>query len=212
GSGDCVRYCDVAEGEFGSCAVRMLVPALEEETNEPCVEICLDDLDGNPHCGLSIEVASQDWSGACPATKGQDITVTQTCWGVTANECVWEDFDEETTVVDLDASDFESDKRKVAVLSQWLTLIDTIGPIFDFCYPTGTDNDGLVEGCFPDEYCGDLVWDHESIVEGIRVGGQTYSAYSWERCNATVYTTGSHDCAADVYVPSVTLKDECSGV
>ncbi|WP_236981184.1 hypothetical protein, partial [Membranihabitans maritimus] len=25
-------------------------------------------------------------------------------------------------------------------------------------------------------------------------------------------TTGSHDCAADVYVPSVTLKDECSGV
>uniref|UniRef100_UPI001F17EAEC Ig-like domain-containing protein n=1 Tax=Membranihabitans maritimus TaxID=2904244 RepID=UPI001F17EAEC len=221
GSGDCVRYCDVAEGELEDCLVQMIVPALEEgaEENDGCMLVCLSELTEDPHCGISIEMKTEDWTGSCPTTKGREITVTQTCWGETENDCEAEDFgefDSENYIVDLEASDFESDKKKVAVLSQWLTLIDTIGPIFDFCYPEQSIANALnelggYEAC-DDQYCGPYEWDHEEIVESIRNGEQYESARSWEYCNPTVYTTGSHDCAADVYVPSVTLKDECSGV
>ncbi|WP_236981144.1 hypothetical protein, partial [Membranihabitans maritimus] len=107
-------------------------------------------------------------------------------------------------------SDFESDKKKVAVLSQWLTLIDTIGPIFDFCYPIGFSEDDV--DCRDKRCLLTTEWDHERILNSIQNGTQNLQAKRWEFCNATVYTTGSHDCAADIYVPSVTLKDECSGV
>ncbi|WP_236972870.1 T9SS type A sorting domain-containing protein, partial [Membranihabitans marinus] len=50
------------------------------------------------------------------------------------------------------------------------------------------------------------------IEEAIRAGEQYESAKDWEQCHPTVYTTESHDCATDIYVPSVTLKDNCSGL
>src|SRR5690606_6608814 len=90
GTGDCVWYSD-GHGEGGGdvCGVRVLVPALEEGT-EVCVEICLADLDGNPHCGSRIDYQGElaDWSEGCPQTRGRDITIRQTCWGTTENECV----------------------------------------------------------------------------------------------------------------------------
>ncbi|WP_236973127.1 T9SS type A sorting domain-containing protein, partial [Membranihabitans marinus] len=50
------------------------------------------------------------------------------------------------------------------------------------------------------------------IEEAIRAGEQYSSAKDWEQCHPIIYTTESHDCAADVFVPSVTLKDNCSGL
>src|SRR5690606_15202748 len=101
---------------------------------------------------------------------------------------------------------------------QWQTLYDTIGPIFDFCYPVAIQTaipNGNVPGallngfeeCFVPQ-----IWDHEEILDSIRAGKMYTTARIWEQCNPTVYTTTSHDCAAEVYVPSVRVIDNCSGV
>ena len=138
GTGDCVWYSD-GHGEGGGdvCGVRVLVPALEEGT-EVCVEICLADLDGNPHCGIRIEYQGElaDWSEGCPQTRGRDITIRQTCWGTTENECVSDEYIATGGNAGFVVTEENiTSKARTFRLTQWQILIDTIGPIFDFCYP-----------------------------------------------------------------------------
>src|SRR5690606_24317374 len=120
-----------------------------------------------------------------------------------------------------------TDKAIKIHTSQWQTLIDTIGPIFDFCYPyrvyperpeenDENDNETPIpellgfngyECISPFEY-----WDHDEIQAAIRNGEQYELARQFEECNPTVYRVGSHDCAATVFVPDVKVVDNCSGV
>src|SRR5699024_7050145 len=37
-------------------------------------------------------------------------------------------------------------------------------------------------------------------------------ADAWERNNPSIYSTGSHDCEAEVYVPDIVVSDNCTGV
>ncbi|GAA5220822.1 hypothetical protein GCM10025777_14520 [Membranihabitans marinus] len=262
GSGDCVRYCDEAEGATDECiAVCVPVIALDDEGNldfsvgqnnspDTCVEICLDELAGDPHCGISMTSDKADWTGTCPKTKGRNVVIKQTCWATgedlgilrACNEDIRNDgvfgpdfvagnlaiqpesdFAHYTVDDDTDWSDDLVSLKPKYIISQWLTLLDTIGPLFDFCYPiynNYADGIDLISNFGDCRYsrgeearrCAYINWDHEDIVEDIRAGLQNESAREWEYCNATVYTTESHDCATDVYVPPVTLKDVCSGV
>ncbi|MBY5959577.1 hypothetical protein KUV50_15600, partial [Membranicola marinus] len=189
GSGDCVSYCDVGAGEKFDC-VRVLVPGLTIaegiSTNpELCQDICLKE---GVHCGIQIRQESADWSGSCPQTRGLDTYVTQTCWATTPNSCAIQSEIPSEAVVDYDATD----KSIKIHISEWQTLVDTMGPIFDFCYPAD--------------------WDQEEIQESIRDGVQYGGAAEWEFSNPTTYRVGTHECAAEVYVPSVQVVDNCSGV
>ncbi|GAA5225311.1 hypothetical protein GCM10025777_59420 [Membranihabitans marinus] len=248
GSGDCVRYCDKADGITDEC-VKVCVPAIElddegnldfsvGQNNSPdtCVEICLDELAGLPHCGITMTSDDADWTGTCPKTKGRNIIITQSCWANgevlgelrACNEDLRNNgefgpdfvagiyaiqpesvFTHYTIDDDTDwSSELVTEKPKY-IISQWLTLIDTVGPIFDFCYPV---DGGREYGICEEELCEIGEWDHDEIVADIAAGLQYESAREYEYCHGTVYTTESHDCATDVYVPSVTLKDLCSGV
>ncbi|WP_236971163.1 hypothetical protein, partial [Membranihabitans marinus] len=261
GSGDCVRYCDVATGTTSDC-VSVCVPVIElddegnldfsvGQNNSPddCVEICLDDFAGLPHCGITMTSDNADWTGTCPKTKGRNVVIKQTCWAngdvlgelracnedirnngefgpdfVAGNYAIQpeSDFAHYTIDNDIDWSAGLVSEKPKYIISQWLTLIDTVGPIFDFCYPIHNnyaDGIDLISNLGDCRYqgetelreCAYINWDHEQIVADIAAGLQNESAREAEWCNATVYTTESHDCATDVYVPSVTLKDVCSG-
>ncbi|GAA5220502.1 hypothetical protein GCM10025777_11320 [Membranihabitans marinus] len=287
GSGDCVRYCDVVNGDSDEC-VEVAVPAIQYDgqgylnfNTELPIYICLDELSGKPHCGINVTSKSTDWTGSCPQTKGRDVVVTQTCYAngddlgslpaVVNDDFTDEDFFAGNLAIQPESdfahytttggvveysSEVVSSKPKY-IISQWLTLQDTIGPVFDFCYPV--DGGGIEGDCAMDN-CEIGEWNHEGrwignlvnmdlklnmrryvpsgyvvltdeeyqtlsdyeqsqfkpypseIEEAIRAGEQYESANDWEQCHPTVYTTESHDCAADVFVPSVTLKDNCSGV
>src|SRR5690606_26649868 len=187
-----------------------------------------DELEGNAHCGISIEYGDTEWSGQCPQTRGREITVRQTCWGTTVNECTSDEFIQTDggdgfIVVD---ENFTNKMRSFR-LSQWQNLIDTTGPIFDFFYPLGECQEGItgpagptgptgpnnlpIPGQWATE-CADLDWCAEDISAAIRAGEQYASANDWERCHPTVYRVTSHDCAAEVYVPDVQIIDNCSGI
>src|SRR5690606_27469435 len=142
GSGDCVSYCDGGAGDDFAC-ISVRVPVLtiaDGLASDTCREICLNDA---VHCGLTIvEDEIADWTGSCPQTRGVDTWITQTCWAATPNGCVEDALEtpcdfyvaEDTSIV-IDYSC--NDKATKIHISQWQTLFDTIGPIFDYCYPTG---------------------------------------------------------------------------
>src|SRR5690606_17089599 len=227
-SGSALWFSDThPQGGTDVCAVRVLVPGLESDA-AGCVEICLDELEGNAHCGISIEYGDTEWSGQCPQTRGREITVRQTCWGTTVNECTSDEFIQTDggdgfIVVDENLTN----KIRSFRLSQWQNLIDTTGPIFDFFYPLGECQEGItgpagptgptgpnnlpIPGQWATE-CADLDWCAEDISAAIRAGEQYASANDWERCHPTVYRVTSHDCAAEVYVPDVQIIDNCSGI
>src|SRR5690625_1670144 len=69
---------------------------------------------------------------------------------------------------------------------------DTLPPIFDFCYSTD--------------------WDQDAIKSAISNGEQPAEALAWERENPTIFSTDLHDCGVEVFVPSVTVTDNCSGI
>lgn len=225
GTGGAEWYSDGHLVGASGCAVRVLVPALEDGA-EACVEICLDDLDGQAHCGISIDYDDTVWSGSCPQTHGRDITVSQSCWGTTVNECVSDSWiqtegGEGFVVVEENITG----KMRTFTLSQWRNVFDTIGPIFDFYYPLGecevNGSPGPVGPIGPQalplpggvaEDCGDLVWCDEDIAASIQAGEQYASANAWERCHPTVYRVSSHACEAEVFVPDVQLIDNCSDI
>ncbi len=230
------------EAESGVCSVRVLLPALEAES-ETCVEVCLDALSGHAHCGIVIEYEDSEWTGQCPLTSGRDIVVRQTCWGTTENECISDEYAAteggDGFVV---AEENLTDKARTFRLSQWLSHVDTIGPIFDFEYPLGIcdeeepngqegemgptgpmgpgggggffGNLARVQSRSPllDGECSDLEWCKVDIETAIRAGQQYASANAWERCHPTVYRVSSRECSAEVLVPDVQLIDNCSGV
>ncbi|MBY5959478.1 DUF285 domain-containing protein, partial [Membranicola marinus] len=235
GSDGCISYCDVESAKDLDC-IKVRVPALtieegitfpgdgqDEESNNGCQIICLPT---GVHCGITIK---QDpltgWTGSCPQTRGVDSWITQTCWAETPNWCaeggigtapipcelISADDNPDDAVVDYECTD----KSVKIHLSQWQTLIDTIGPIFDFCYPIfnlGDIFDEIING-FENDDC-NLIgpWDQEEIMEAIRSGEQYETAQRWEACNPTVYRVGTHDCSVAVYVPSVKVIDNCSGI
>ncbi|MBY5957951.1 T9SS type A sorting domain-containing protein [Membranicola marinus] len=219
GSGDCISYCDVGTGDKFDC-IQVSVPALTVTGASPysddCVTICLET---GVHCGITIETdAIADWTGSCPQTRGIDSWITQTCWATTINSCV-EDAEDDCEELSADDNlddvviDYScTDKAVKAHISQWQTLVDTTGPIFDFCYPVDFSGENNIEGPGSEDKCNISTWDHDDIQAAILAGEQYPSAEQWEYCNPTVYTTGSHDCAAEVYVPSVRVIDNCSGV
>src|SRR5690625_7680640 len=77
-------------------------------------------------------------------------------------------------------------------LNQMQQLIDTIPPIFDFCYLN--------------------TWNQKEIQDSIRAGGQFDAAKDFEKANPTVYTTSSHVCVARIFALDITVSDNCSGV
>src|SRR5690606_38786588 len=237
GTGDCVRFCDVgAESEFGCIEIQVPVLTIDGFSADSCDTICLPT---GTHCGITIksdEVA--DWTGSCPQTRGVDTWITQTCWAVTPNQCaqaeiaitefaVTDDYPD-NIVVSYNATD----KAVKIHVSQWQTLFDTIGPIFDFCYPVtpifdfeeGLGFEGIpnVEDLaallatylalnnLPDDAY--LIWYQDYIQEFIAKGLQYPAAMAWEMVNPTTYRVGTHDCAAEVFVPDVKVVDNCSGV
>ncbi len=268
GNGDCVSYCDVASDGLNGCDVVVIVPALEETPGNPelgipenCIILCLEELAGKAHCNITISKEEHYWTNNCPATKGKDIVVKQSCWanGPNAPEpCEWDFYEEaaaaDNLAVNEELSDFDGSKGTITVvISQWLSLIDTIGPIFDFCYPLSSTIGNSILPCHINQ-CEDLIWEHDQrwisvtedfqifaqpigtifsqeeydnadsdvqalfvpyvsvIEEHIRAGTQYESARRWEECNPTVYSSSSHDCAANVLAPSITVKDNCAGV
>src|SRR5690606_9688741 len=148
------------------------------------------------------------------------------CWAVTPNYCAEDgqspceelsaDLNLDDAVIDYSCTD----KAVKIHLSQWQTLIDTLPPIFDFCYPyaigfaTAVNNEptnnalGYAENCLAPAQA----WNHEEIQRYIRDGLQYFFAMEAELCNPTIYRVGSHDCAAEVFVPDVKVIDNCSGI
>src|SRR5699024_7016146 len=100
--------------------------------------------------------------------------------------------------------------------------------IFDYCYPVDAapvlpelgEEPGFLEivtaflGSAIAElvYSDETAWDHEVIQDSIREGKQYWAARVDEMNNPTVYRVGSHDCAAEIFVPDVKVIDNCSGV
>ena len=232
GTGDCISYCDVGTGDKFDCVeIQVPFPTIADGlASDSCTIICLKT---GVHCGITFEQdAIADWTGSCPKTRGVDSWITQTCWASTENSCADDvEIPCEELRADLNPDDvvigYECTDKAVKVhVSQWQTLFDTIGPIFDFCYPVGFDVPngegpnvefgvtGLTSAQFyGEEECNvSNDWDHDEIVDSILAGKVYSNARDWERCNPTVYTTGSHDCAANVYVPSIKVIDNCSGV
>ncbi len=193
GNGDCVSYCDTgseAPGDLRGGCILIQVPSLSSEgfSTSECDTICLTA--GGIHCGITIERdVTAGWQGDCPQTRGVDTKITQTCWAETPNFCAGDGTADE---LDLVASYDSTSKRIEIALSQWQTLIDTLGPIFEFCYPEG--------------------WDQTGVQASIRNGEQYGEALSWERSNPTIYRVGESNCEAEVYVPAVELVDNCSGI
>src|SRR5690606_14985115 len=151
GSEGCVSYRDEAEVEELGC-IRIQVPGLTIAgglSSQICDTICLGT---GVHCGITIETdaiedqpawlqSSAGQNGGCEQTRGVDTWITQTCWAETPNGCA-PDAERECEDLRADANpddvvvDYECSEKAVKIrVSQWQTHVDTIGPIFDFCYP-----------------------------------------------------------------------------
>ncbi len=237
GSGDCVSLCDVGAGDEFGC-IQIAVPLLDTAAGfgEECDTICLPT---GVHCGITIKTDElADWTqtgtaGSCPQTRGVDSWITQTCWAATANNCASDGGDiacgepyvaeEGSIVVDYSCTD----KSTKVHISQWQTLFDTIGPIFDYCYsvtpvlgfptldyiPSNIEVIAAELGFILNDFLGEAtVWDLDTILSYVREGQQFPLAALDEMLNPTVYRVGSHDCASEVFVPDVTVVDNCSGV
>lgn len=189
-NGQCVSYCDGGSHADFDC-ILIKIPSLGSVTGtgpESCDTICLTDV--SDLCGITIEREEQPaWTGECPKTRGLTTRIVQTCWTDRPNSCA-EDLTAEE--IDLVASYDSTGKNIEITLSQWQTLIDTMGPIFDFCYATD--------------------WDQERIKTSIRSGVIDRAALEWERNNPTIYQTRDHSCDAAVLVPDVQVIDDCSGI
>src|SRR5690606_37058946 len=204
GSGDCSRLYDAGPGA-GSAAehgcIQIQVPYLTSDgpASDSCIILCLQEGD---HCGITIRRNElTEWartgdgsSISCPQTRGIDTWITQTCWGSTPNPCVNDQnaMDADGNLEDAMVEYTMSDKKVEIHLSQWQTLYDTIGPVFDFCYP------------------GD--WDQSEILESIASGLQYDLAREWEENNPQIFHVNSHDCKAEIYVPDIQVSDHCSDV
>src|SRR5699024_11090391 len=149
--------------------------------------------------------------------RGGRTTITQTCWADFVNSCADDDVEIGDTCLVVDYEDRTNCCGRVIItLNQIQQLFDTIPPIFDFCYPTSWlerrdpvgGNGEVVALAFPH----DEVRVYYDVEEAIRNGGMYYEAREWEESNPTIYNTGSHECGANIYVPDVTVSDNCSGV
>lgn len=189
GSGQCVSYCDAGAHNDFDC-ILIQIPSLNGGAGfdpENCDTICLTSI--GDLCGITIERDLQEeWTGICTQTRGMNTKITQTCWSEMPNTCA-EDLSADE--VDLVTS-YDTTKKVVIQLSQWQTLIDTLGPIFDFCYP--------------------IEWNQEEIQTSIHNGVIGSAAMEWERNNPTIYRVGLNSCDAEVFVPDVKVIDNCSDV
>lgn len=188
GKGDCVSYCDGMSDAETECLVHILVPKLTSEgmSEDECDTLCLTEA---AKCGLFVnrdEVA--ETTGDCPSWTGGHFTVTQTCWGATESNCTG-DSDLVTNRDEYDNDKNGTIDKQVLTLYQKTYHVDTIPPIFDFCYAGGGS-------------------EAADIARGI----QPAEAEDWERAHPTVYRTGDRDCAAEILVPDVRLIDNCSGI
>ncbi len=124
-----------------------------------------------------------------------------------------------------------SDKAIKIHLSQWQTIEDNLGPIFDFCYPYLTTYEEFrrtLEALADSEEISsveealfelfddgsDFITENinASISEAVREGRFHFIPDFWEFFYPTTYQVGTHDCAAEVFVPDVQVIDNCSGI
>src|SRR5690606_18907806 len=127
GSGHNIGYHDGGNPHDLSC-IMITVPSINPETGlnpEVCDTICLTA--SGPHCGITFHREElTGWDDSCPPTRGTDTKITQTCWAVTSSNCVPQAQGGDNDLV----VDYDSTAKKIEiVLSEWQTLIDTIGPI-----------------------------------------------------------------------------------
>ena len=190
GNGGCISYCDFGpEHDFNCVLIR--IPSWNSETGfdpENCDTICLTT--ASDLCGISVErELVTDWMGDCPKTRRISTKIIQNCWAATPNGCAGDLTADEVEIV----TSYDSTKNQIEIhLSQSQTLIDTLGPVFDFCYSTS--------------------WDQEAVQLSIRNGVIGSDALAWERENPTIFHVESNACEAEVYVPDVKVIDNCSGV
>src|SRR5699024_1350158 len=140
----------------------------------------------------------------CMKERGGITTITQTCWASVENHCAPSDAPVGDTCLVVDYQDNEACCGRVIItLNKIQQIFDTLPPVFEFCYPnTGTwEIDGE-----------EIAWDLTEVERAIRNGEQYPGADAWERNNPSIYSTGSHDCEAEVYVPDIVVSDNCTGV
>lgn len=203
GGGECTYFCDVVPDAEGVC-IQILVPGLIADAQGTpmageCDTICLP---VGTHCGIDIITEGlSDAVGECPFYVGGETKVIQTCWAETGS--VGFDEGEPQPGCSNQESDIVTDvtyyeNKSVFELYHKTYHIDDLPPIFDFCY----------SACI-NEPIEDL---EEFFAGAVAAGIQHECADEWERDHPTVYTTGTHDCAAEVYVPDVKVIDNCSGI
>lgn len=209
GSGDCVSFCDVhssVASPLGSIRVR--VPRLNASGTgsaygEECQSITIQE---GTKCGIKVERASNDWTDlhGCVKERGGITTITQTCWASVDNHCADPEAEVGDTCLVVDYQDNEECCGRVIItLNKIQQMLDTLPPVFEFCYPnTGT---WTSEG-------EEIAWDMQAVEDAIRKGEQYPGAREWEKANPTIYSTGSHDCEAEVYVPDIVVSDNCTGI
>src|SRR5690625_2194503 len=201
GTGDCTSYCSGADVDALDEAVWIQVPSLNISEDDPyqdgeglCDTIRVTSSTG---CGLKIERDTKEWTdllgNGCGLERSAKTVITQSCWAdFEAAVCGGEGEVGDTCLV-VDYQDNEACcDRVIITLNQIQQLIDTIPPIFDFCYLN--------------------TWDQEEIQDSIRAGAQFGAAKQYEFENPTVYTTSSHECGATIFAPDITVSDNCSGV
>ncbi len=240
GGEDCFSFCDGADIDELE-VIKVRVPLLSVEAggfSDICEIISLPE---GMHCGITVErVDDSGWQGSCPRTRGVDSRITQTCWSRSPNTCLQEEgylnCEQQLAFFNPEAGDLIvgydcSDKEISIHLSQWQTVIDEIGPIFDFCFPYSStyiefrrileemadfNEISLVEETLFDlfddgtDFTTDLI--NASISASVREGAFHFIPDFWELFNHTTYQVGSHDCVADVFIPDVQVIDNCSGV
>src|SRR5690625_44284 len=194
GSGSCVSYCDKGRDHGFDC-VSIVVPSLTKEGYdlENCDTICLT-ADGMDYCGLRVTQELSEWTGDCEQERVLETRVEQSCWADIEVAC--EGGGDGEVGDDCLVAEYEDNEKCCGriniTLRQMQVMHDTLPPIFDFCYSTD--------------------WDQDAIKSAISNGEQPAEALAWERNNPTIYTTDLHDCSAEVFVPSVTVTDNCSGL
>src|SRR5690625_3307797 len=202
GTGDCTSYCSGADVVSQEEAVWIKVPGLViDAEGSPYAGLCdTIRVTSSTSCGLKIERTTQGWTdllgNECGKERSAQTTITQSCWATGMGDlefaCGGEGEVGDTCLV-VDYQDNEVCCGRVMItLNQMQQLIDTIPPIFDFCYLN--------------------TWDQGEIQDSIRAGAQFGAAKQYEFENPTVYTTSSHECGARIFAPDITVSDNCSGV
>src|SRR5690625_1860510 len=193
GSGKCVSYCD-AGGDHEFDCIGVMVPVLTSEGYDlnRCDTICLTGYDME-YCGLRVTQELSAWTGDCEQERVLETRVEQSCWADIENICGDEfvEIGDECLVAEYEDNE-ECCGRINITLRQMQVMHDTLPPVFDFCYSTD--------------------WDQDAIKSAISNGEQPAEALAWERRNPTIYMTDLRDCSAEVFVPSVTVTDNCSGI